>query len=148
MSSNLHFTFSIIFRLLLGVVFITAGLPKLISPTSFAILVAQYQLLPINWVNYFSIWLPAFEIIVGVGLIVTPWVKEFSICILFLLFIFIIALSQALIRDLGITCGCFSIEGAQDKKGAWIALLRDFLFLIPNIYLLLKTQSTFIWKRP
>ncbi len=117
------------------------------NPSAFATLVAQYQILPVAWINYFAWYLPAFEMVIGVLLFLTPWVKEIASLMLILLILFIVALTQALVRDLGITCGCFSIEGAQDKKGAWVALIRDILLLIPNLYLLFKVKSSYIFEK-
>jgi uncharacterized membrane protein YphA (DoxX/SURF4 family) len=133
-------------RVGLGAMFLLASYPKMLSPYEFASLVAQYQLLPLGLVNYFAAWLPPYEAVIGLGLIVTRWSKAFSAMILFLMTLFIVALVQALIRDLGITCGCFDIEGAADKVGAWTALLRD-LALWPLILWLWKSgPNVYLWE--
>ena len=103
-------------------------------------------MLPLFAVNFFSLWLPVFELVIALGLIFTKWNREFSFLTLVLFGMFIIALTQALIRNLGITCGCFDIEGAQDKAGAWTALLRDFALLPPLIWLYLKGKNSYIWQ--
>lgn len=138
-------TCSALIRLAMGGMFFAACYPKIHSPYGFAELVAQYQLLPAFLVNFFSLWLPVFELLMAVGIIFTKWNKEFSFMVIVLFIIFIIALAQALFRDLGITCGCFDIEGAQDKTGAWVSLLRDIAILPALIWLFKKETNRYIW---
>ncbi len=137
-----------VFRTALGLMFLSAAWPKFASPKGFAILVAQYQFLPHFLVNAFSVWLPAFEITVGLGLILTLWEKEFSALVGVLLLMFIVALGQALVRDLGIACGCFDIEGAQDAGDAWFSLIRDLVLLVPVAWLTLTGGRRYLlWRR-
>jgi hypothetical protein len=135
-------------RLGLGAMFLTAAWPKFASPKGFAILVAQYQFLPGFSVNAFSLWLPAFEITIGLGILFTLWEKEFSALVELLLVMFIVALAQALLRDLGIACGCFDIEGAQDAGEAWFSLIRDVVLLFPVAWLIATGGRRYLhWPR-
>jgi hypothetical protein len=59
---------------------------------------------------------------------------------------FIVALSQALLRDLGIACGCFDIKGATDSGESWFALLRDIVLLAPIVWMIRKAEIRPIWK--
>ena len=132
-------------RLSLAYMFIRASLPKIGSPSGFAELVAQYQFLPPLTVNFFSLWLPVFELLAGVGLVITKWHREFSGIMFFMMIMFIIALAQTLIRDLGVTCGCFDIEGAMDKNDAWSSLIRDLALSGPIVWMWLKGKNKYIW---
>ncbi len=134
------------FRLGLAALFLTAAYPKFHDPKGFAILVAQYQFLPGFLVNGFALWLSSFEVIVGLGLILSAWEKEFSALTGLLLLMFIVALGQALGRDLGIACGCFDIEGAADVGETWFSLVRDVVLLLPVAWLTLSGGRRFIWQ--
>jgi hypothetical protein len=137
-----------VLRLGLGAMFLIAAYPKFSDPKGFATLVAQYQLLPAFAVDLFSIWLPAFEITVGLGLILTLWEREFAALVGLLLLMFIVALGQALLRDLGIACGCFDIEGATDAGESWFSLVRDLVLLLPVGWLFLTGGRRYIhWAR-
>jgi uncharacterized membrane protein YphA (DoxX/SURF4 family) len=137
-----------VLRLGLGAMFLAAAYPKFTDPKGFAILVAQYQLLPAFAVDGFTLWLAAFEIVVGLGIIFTLWEREFSALVGLLLIMFIAALGQALLRDLGIACGCFDIEGAQDAGEAWFSLLRDMVLLLPVAWLTLTGGRRYLhWGR-
>ena len=135
-------------RLGLGGMFIFASLFKIQDPLGFAVLVAQYQFLPDFINNFFALFYPQLEFFFGLALIVTPFTKESGLVILLMFISFIIALSWALFKDLGITCGCFQIEGAQSKNETWTSLIRDLILLVPNIFLLTRKNKSLItlWK--
>ena len=136
------------FRLGLGLMFIIASWHKVTQPYEFANLIAQYQFLPSFMVNLFALILAPFELMVGILLILGPYSKWNARLILIMMLMFIVAISQALIRDLGITCGCFAIEGAQDKKGAYVTLVRDIILLAPILWLVFKARSkAWIWEK-
>lgn len=135
-----------LFRLLMAYMFLAAAYPKFTDPEGFATLVAQYQFLPAFLVNPFSLALPALEILVGLGLILTPWEKEFGALLLLLMGMFLVALGQALARDLGIACGCFDIEGAADAGETWFSLLRDIVLVVPVIWLMITGRRRWIWQ--
>jgi len=132
----------ILIRLGIGGMFIFASVFKIADPKGFAVLVAQYQFLPHNLVNLWALILPQFEFWFGLALIVTPFVKECVLVILALFASFIIALVWALALDLGITCGCFQIDGAQSKAEAWTALIRDLILLGPTAWLLTRKNKS------
>jgi len=132
----------ILIRLGIGGMFIFASVFKIADPKGFAVLVAQYQFLPHNLVNLWALVLPQIEFWFGLALIVTPFVKECVLVILALFACFIIALVWALALDLGITCGCFQIDGAQSKAEAWTALIRDLILLGPTAWLLTRKNKS------
>jgi hypothetical protein len=135
----------ILIRLGIGGMFIFASVFKIADPKGFAVLIAQYQFLPHNLVNLWALVLPQFEFWFGLALIVTPFVKECVLVILALFVSFIIALVWALALDLGITCGCFQLEGAQSKSEAWVALIRDLILLGPTAWLLTRKNKMLLW---
>jgi len=132
----------ILIRLGIGGMFIFASVFKIADPKGFAVLIAQYQFLPHNLVNLWALILPQVEFWFGLALIVTPFVKECVLVILALFASFIIALVWALALDLGITCGCFQIDGAQSKAEAWTALIRDLILLGPTAWLLTRKNKS------
>ena len=136
----------VLIRIGIGGMFIFASVFKIIDPKGFAVLIAQYQFLPHNLVNLWALILPQVEFWFGLALIVTPFVKECALVILALFASFIVALVWALILDLGITCGCFQIDGAQSKSEAWIALIRDLVLLGPTAWLLTRKNSYILGK--
>jgi hypothetical protein len=132
----------ILIRLGIGGMFIFASYFKIADPKGFAVLIAQYQFLPHDLINLWALILPQFEFWFGLALIATPFVRECTLIILAMFASFIIALVWALVLDLGITCGCFQIDGAQSKAEAWTALVRDLVLLVPTAWLLTRKNFT------
>jgi hypothetical protein len=133
-------------RLVFAAMFLTAAWSKFLDPQGFAMLVAQYQMLPEFSVNLFSVWLPAFEITVGLALLLLPHEKESTALLGLLMAMFIAALAQALYRGLGIACGCFDLAGATDAGESWFALLRDIVLLVPIAWMWVRAEDRALWK--
>jgi len=94
-------------RIVLGVLFVYAGAVKIQNPQNFADSVATFQILPFPLVSLFALGLPPFEIITGL-LLMSGYQKNIaSFGILILCCIFLVAISQAILRGLVIDCGCF-----------------------------------------
>lgn len=135
-------------RLGIGGMFIVASWFKIQDPQGFALLVAQYQFLPQWSVNLFSLFIPQLELCVGFAFVFTRWNKEMALLLAAMFVAFILALAQAVWRDLGITCGCFEIAGALSKKDAWISLVRDLILVWPTLWLVTRPNRTLvgIWR--
>jgi len=120
--------FLLVLRVLLGVVFIYAGILKLGNPLAFADSIASFQMLPGLAISLFALAMPPFEVIAGILLIIGRWSRPASFCIAVLCVIFGVALLQALLRGLEVDCGCFgSGEPSTFKMG--MSLGRDLLLL-------------------
>ncbi len=115
---------SIIVRIILGAVFMYASFDKMANPEAFANIIDNYHLLPYWAVNGLAIFLPWLELITGLLLITGKWVKASLLLYNLMLVIFIIALSQALIRGLDISCGCFSVHPSSTSE-VWLRILED-----------------------
>jgi hypothetical protein len=134
------------FRLAMAAMLLGACWGKLSAPTEFADAVAQYRFLPPPLVNPFAIWMPAFELVVALGLVLTSHAREFYWLLTLLWLMFLAALGQALSRRLGITCGCFALREAYSSVGeTWFSLLRDLLLLPPTLWLALRAQERQLW---
>jgi uncharacterized membrane protein YphA (DoxX/SURF4 family) len=118
-----------LFRLILGCVFVYASFDKIAHPADFARIIYNYHFLPTSAINLFAVILPWIELMCGMALILGLFVESASLLIGFLLGIFIVALSSAVIRGLDISCGCFSTVSSSDKL-AWPDIIRDLIYLV------------------
>ncbi len=123
-----------ILRLLVGGVFVYAGITKVQHPLNFADSIATFQILPTQLINVLAMSLPPFEIIVGLMLIIGWKVRLAAFAIFILTVIFAIALSQALIRGLEVDCGCFG-SGKPSLLKTWASLGRDILLMAASVWL-------------
>jgi len=126
-------------RVVLGLVFLSAGLYKILDPGSFALATANYRLLPADWVNLFAVVIPWLEVLCGVLLFLGQWVRTSSLLLTCLLLLFVGAVGVSMIRGLDIHCGCFS-AGSGRKIGLRL-LAEDALYLMLSTFLFLRARE-------
>lgn len=115
---------TLVSRLILGGVFIAAGIPKALDPGAFAVAIRSYELgLPEWFVSFSAYALPYAEILLGLYLIVGLFTKPAAWTTNILMLVFILALLQGAIRGLEIDCGCFG--AGEEASNLWLAFLRD-----------------------
>ena len=115
-------------RLVLGGVFLYAGVVKALDVTGFAGQVAAYRLLPYAYNYLIAATLPTVEILCGVLLLLNLRIRPALLVSGGLNLVFMIALSSVLLRGLDIDCGCFDPAGdGSTSPGA--ALLRDLILM-------------------
>ena len=129
---NKYFAASV--RIILGAIFVYASLDKIANPQAFADIINNYRVLPVQLVNPLAIFLPWLEFITGLFMISGKWVKGSLLIYSTLLVIFIIALSQALIRGLDISCGCFSVQPTTTSN-VWLRIIEDLIMLFFSVKL-------------
>lgn len=138
---NLRMMVLLILRAGLATVFIWAGLAKFPDPAALAHAVARFDLLPAWLINPFSLALPVFEILSGVGLLIGPWPRQFAFNLACLNGIFLFALTSAWIRGIKIECSCF---GGISSASLPQLVIRDLLLLCASIavYFLSKSMKS------
>jgi len=141
--SNKYLLF--LFRIILGFVFIYAGILKISDPAGFSEVINNYKLLPLLFVNFFAITLPWIEVVAGLFLLFGISVKENSFIISIMLVVFIFAIVISLGRGLNIECGCFGTSSGT--KVGIIKLLENIILLILSL-LLTKFYSVFLSITP
>jgi len=109
-------------QLVLGAVFIAAGLPKALDPPDFAKAIWNYQLFPACSIHPTALVLPWLEILCGLALCLGIWTRAAASWIAALLLAFTVALSINLARHHPVACGCF---GGQDSARSVEARLGD-----------------------
>jgi len=101
-------------RLLLAGVLLYASADKIIHPQDFASIVKGYHILPESLVNITAVWLPWFELTLGVCLFTGFWSDGALTLATALLTAFWIALIVNFFRGIDVNCGCFSSASAEE----------------------------------
>ncbi len=110
------------FRIIVGGVFIWAGVLKIIDPLGFAESIANYRLFP-AWMAFFlALVIPWIELICGVLLILGLFPRTSAFVLSLFLFAFIVLIWVSILRGLDIDCGCF---GSFSRKVDYSLLLID-----------------------
>ena len=124
-------------RIVLGVVLIYASIDKIIHPEAFAKLIENYNVLPFGLENVVAIILPTLELIVGCCLILGIMLDGSAIITAGMMIVFIFALSQAMIRGIDVSCGCFNVSEAEEgSQIGFRRIIEDIIFLGLSIMLL------------
>ena len=124
-------------RVGLGGLFAYAGAMKLCDVSAFAGLLSRYEMLPDFSLSFFAVAVPLAECVVGPLLVFSRWVRLSAAAVSAMLVVFIIALFQAALRGLDVSCGCF---GGTSSSGPLPAILRDLLLLVPSIWLAVRPR--------
>lgn len=127
-------------RLYLAVYFILSGLGKINNLEYFANSIENYRLFPLVLINILAITIPWIELISGSLLLLGVFVKENSIIIATLLFLFTIAVFSAVIRNLNIDCGCHGTVDGQ-KVGLLKIIENVFLFILALVSIKFPSQE-------
>ena len=130
-------------RLGLGAMFLVSAWIKIQDPGIFQTMVDNYRMLPAGVTALFAVTMSMAELLVGAMFILSKWTREAAFATAVMLAMFIVALTQAQVRGLDISCGCFS-EAEHDPHAVLFALVRDLLLIVPTAWLLLKGQRRWI----
>ena len=98
-------------RLLVGGVWLVAGLLKLPDPAASVRAVRAYQLLPEAVVPTVGYALPVVEVVAGLCLVVGLLVRFNAVISAVLFVAFVVGIAAAWARGLQIDCGCFGVGG-------------------------------------
>ena len=114
-------------RLVVGGLFIVAGVLKLGDPTAFATEITNYRFLP-QLAPWMAVTLPAIEVVIGVALVIAPrpWRQAAGLAALGLLVVFLVAIVHVVHAGINVECGCFG--GNSGPVTAWTAV-RDLVLV-------------------
>lgn len=112
-----------------GLLFVYAGITKLLEPRIFVTLIEAYGLVPESLLMPVAVALPVIEVLAGIGLLLNR--EGGFLAIAMLLILFIVILLYGIWMGLDVDCGCF---GPQDPEGQafhglWQTLYRDVAML-------------------
>jgi uncharacterized membrane protein YphA (DoxX/SURF4 family) len=123
-------------RLLVGGIWLWAGLLKLPDPEASVTAVRAYQLLPTSTVDAVGRALPMVEVVVGACLVLGLLTRVGGAVSAVLQGAFIIGIASVWVRGISINCGCFG-DGGYDPHAAskypW-EIARDVGLLALSLY--------------
>jgi putative oxidoreductase len=126
--------------LIVGGIFIYAGIIKALDPVQFANDIDNYKTLPWFISVRLAFYLPWLEIVCGLALIFGFLYRGGLLILTALILVFIDATIAAKARGLDITCGCF---GHASKNWNFSThLVLDLLILLAAVMLFLRVRRT------
>lgn len=129
----------VLFRVIVGFIFIYAGIEKIRNPGAFAETIDNYRLLPDLAINLFAIILPWLEVLAGLFLLLGIFLRGSSLIILGMLIMFTAAITINVIRGVDISCGCKTPWELSDKIGLR-KLVEEIILLLMMIQVYFKQK--------
>lgn len=136
MISNKHIL--LFFRLVVGGVFIWAGLLKIFDPLDFAQNIANYRIFSQSVSLFLALIIPWIEVICGLLLVLGIFRETASFMLSGSLVVFLALIIVTLIRGLDIDCGCF---GSLSRRVDYKLLLTDVVLLFFSLNIFLSQYS-------
>jgi len=126
------------FRLIIGGLFIYAGVIKIADPLGFARDIQNYRILPPAACLFIALALPWFEALSGAFLIVGIFKRTSAWLLSFLLAGFIVLVIITMARGLDVDCGCF---GSLSRKADGRLILEDAVMLFMALEVALSSPG-------
>ena len=130
-------------RLGFGGMFLYSAWGKLQDPGIFQTMVDNYRMLPACVTAPFSVTMSMAELLVGAMFVFTKWTREAAFATAVMLGMFIVALAQAQVRGLDISCECFG-EAEKESRAVLVALVRDVVLVAPVVWLVVNGRRRWI----
>ncbi len=137
--------FGVIARLIVGFVWIVAGVIKLPHPESSVTAVRAYQLLPLSTTGAVGHVLPMLELVVGVCLVLGLLTRPVGVVSALLQLAFVLGIASVWKRGILISCGCFGDGGADPAaigKYPW-EIARDVGLLLLSLWLVWRPRTPY-----
>ena len=125
---------ALIARIVLGGILLYAGALKVVDVDGFVQNVDGYQILDPLPVVLVAVTLPWVECGVGICLLLGLWTRGSALAATVLVVMFTAATASAAIRELNISCGCFSFD--DQSVVTWRKVFEHGLLVVPAIFLL------------
>jgi putative oxidoreductase len=127
---------SLVARIVLGGVFLYAGVSKVFDPGGLAASIRSYGLgLPEWFVTLSAYSLPLLEALLGLYLLAGLFTRASTWAVNGLMALFLLALVQGALRGLEIDCGCFGSASGDEASNLWVDVLRDLGLLVLGLQL-------------
>jgi putative oxidoreductase len=131
-----------IVALIIGGIFIYAGVIKAMDPVAFANDIDNYKILPWPLLVRLAFYLPWLELLCGLALILRFFYRGGLFILTGLTFVFIAASVIAKVRGLDITCGCFGHASKNWNFSGHLALDLAILAALSALWISNRTSAT------
>ena len=127
-------------RVILGALFLFAGVTKAYDPANFATEIQNYQLVP--WVAgvLLALFLPWVEIVAGSSLLLRRFERGALLLMSAMLVVFSAALISAMVRGLSIDCGCFG-RAIPSTGTVWPLIRNVGLMVLASILWICRARG-------
>lgn len=135
----------LILRVIIGGIFLAAGIGKAGHANEFAAQIAAFRIVPQPVIAPIALVLPFLELMLGAYLILGLFTRAAAWIAAALLACFDGAIASAVVRGLSVSCGCF---GPNDKTvTSWPEVARDAVLVLLAVAIALRPPGTLALDR-
>jgi putative oxidoreductase len=139
-----HRSIILIFRLILGVIFLTSAFGKLVNIERYSVdAIYEFGILPMILARPFGLVMPFLELLCGLGLVFGVLTRLSALGISLMSLSFFIAKTIVLFQGRNIDCGCF---GAIVDTLASVTIYMDLPLMFMALTVLWANQNARHWK--
>lgn len=129
-------------RVFLGMLLVVISIDKIADPAAFARSIGDYRIVMGAPALFLATILPWMELLCGLALASGILIRGSSLLVGSLLLVFTLAVVSALLRDLDISCGCFTRDPSADRIG-WLKIGENAVLLALAAYLFFSENHRF-----
>ncbi|MBN2415165.1 DoxX family membrane protein [bacterium] len=138
MKGSLRTAVFIILRTGFGLMLVYSSFAKIADPFGFSVTVSNYRVIGIDPSRFVAVILPFLELATGLLLTAGVWTGAAAVLNATMMCGFLILVSQAFIRGLDISCGCFHLDEGKISAGK---LIFNLLLATASLWLLQLTRA-------
>jgi putative oxidoreductase len=137
---------SFVIRILMGGIFLMAGLAKISDPVRFMFTLREFDLFHKAVVPFLAVYLPWLELLLGLSLVLGLLYRTSALMLAVLNFLFMLAILSVISRGIVVDCGCFGLFADALKlpdMADYKAVIRNAIFISLFIYLFFAKSTIF-----
>jgi len=134
-----------LFRLIVGGVFIWAGILKIIDPLGFAQDIKNFRIISQDMSFFIALVLPWIEVLSGVFLISGIYRRSSALLLSILLLGFMALVTITMIRGIDTECGCFG--SLSHKANFWLIIQDSLLCLLSLSSFFSKSDTIALFQK-
>ena len=141
---------SFVIRILMGGIFLIAGLAKIADPVRFMLTLREFDVFPRVIVPFLAVYLPWLELLLGLSLVLGLLYRTSALMLAFLNFLFMLAILAVISRGIVVDCGCFGLFADALKlpdMADYKTVIRNVLFTSLCVYLFFAESTIFSLER-
>jgi putative oxidoreductase len=135
-----------VIRILMGGIFLLAGLAKIADPVRFMFTLREFDLFPKVVVSFLAVYLPWLELLLGLSLVLGLLYRTSALMLAVLNFLFMLAIISVISRGIVVDCGCFGLFADALKlpdMADYKAVIRNIIFVSLCVYLFFAGNTIF-----
>jgi uncharacterized membrane protein YphA (DoxX/SURF4 family) len=137
-------TASLVLRLLMGSIFLAAGLAKMSDPISFFSTLMQFKLFPDPMISLLAIYVPWIEFLAGLSLVLGMLHRAGALILVALNIAFSFVILSVIVRGIEIECGCFGLLSDVleiPDTADWKSIVRNIIFACMSFYVFATKET-------